>query len=69
MLVCEFCGREYEEDPFEPNQLYSLCPDCLDPFFLECEQCGSADSSVMYDSSLHQYLCGKCSNRISAEWE
>lgn len=65
MPICEFCGSEYEEDPFEENLGYCLCDSCRSPEYPECNNCGKADWSVEYQAESDEYLCSDCRGRKS----
>ena len=69
MAICEFCGREYEEDPFEENAGYCLCDSCRSPQFPECENCGRADWSVEFTAGPDLWLCSDCRKAEQADGE
>lgn len=67
MPICEFCGIEYEEDPFAEDLGYYLCENCLSPEYPECEVCGCSNSSVEYSEERDEYLCSDCRMSIPEE--
>lgn len=70
MYYCEHCGKRIcpNCEQWVEGYEYSVCPDCLDEFYIECEECGSyvLRNDAEQDSNGDWY-CSECAEECLAE--
>ena len=70
MYYCEHCGKRIcpNCEQWVEGYEYSVCPDCLDEFYVECEECGSyvLKNDATQDSNGDWY-CNDCAEECLAE--
>lgn len=70
LYTCEHCGRRICEgcEVYVEEYEYSVCPDCFDEFYVECEECGKyvLRNDAEQDSNGDWY-CSGCAEDCLAE--
>lgn len=70
LYTCEHCGRRICSDceVYIEEYGYSVCPDCFDEFYVECEECGKyvLRNDAEQDSNGDWY-CSGCAEEYLAE--
>ena len=70
MYFCEHCGKRMcpNCEQWIEGYEYSVCPDCFDEFYVECEECGSyvLRNDAEQDSNGDWY-CSECAETCLAE--
>ena len=70
MYYCEHCGKRMCSgcEVYIEGYEYSVCPDCLDEFYVECKECGSyvLKNDAEQDSNGDWY-CNDCAEECLAE--
>ena len=70
LYTCEHCGRRMCEDceVYVEEYEYSVCPDCFNEFYVECEECGRyvLENDAEQDSNGDWY-CSGCAEECLAE--
>ena len=70
MYYCEHCGKRIcpNCEQWIEGYEYSICPDCFDEFYVECEECGSyvLRNDAEQDSNGDWY-CNECADECLAE--
>ena len=70
MYYCEHCGKRMCSgcEVYVEGYEYSVCPDCFDEFYVECEECGKyvLRNDAEQDSNGDWY-CSECAEEYLAE--